>query len=232
MGPGLTLGAISLPNPPSQEEIMSVWSVSLSKRWLMGILLAVIAFSPAALAADTPAGKSQAPPTKAQMDEMMAALEKMAAPGPQHTELMKNAGNWNAVIKSWMSPGDPVVTKGSATYKPILGGRFLMEDYKGIMMDKPFEGFGITGYDNTKKEYINVWMDSLGTMMIFGRGTMDASGKVLTMNSQWEDPVTGETASMRMVTTFVDANTKKFEMYGTHGGQETKEMEITYTRAK
>ncbi|MCI0568331.1 MAG: DUF1579 domain-containing protein [Acidobacteria bacterium] len=211
---------------------MSVQSVSTLNRWLTAILVAASVLSLAAVAADTPAGKSQTPPTKAQMDEMMAAWEKMATPGPQHAELMKNAGSWNAVIKSWMSPGDPVVTKGSANYKPILGGRFLMEEYKGIMMDKPFEGFGITGYDNTKKEYTNVWMDSMGTMMIFARGTMDASGKVLTMTSQWEDPVTGEVAAMRMVTTFVDASTKKFEMYGTHGGQEAKEMEITYTRAK
>jgi uncharacterized protein DUF1579 len=211
---------------------MRMQNVSTLKRWLMGIAVVTSVLSLSAIAADTPAGKSQTPPSKAQMDEMMAAWEKMAAPGPQHAELMKNAGSWNGVIKSWMSPGDPVVTKGSATYKPILGGRFLMEEYKGIMMDKPFEGFAITGYDNTKKEYINVWMDSMGTMMIFGRGTMDPSGKILTMTSQWEDPFTDEVVSMKMVTTFVDANTKKLEMYGTHGGQEAKEMEITYTRAK
>ena len=211
---------------------MNVWTVSFAKRWLPGILLSTFTLSLAALAADAPAGKSQAPPTKAQMDEMMAAWEKIATPGPQHAELMKNAGKWNALIKSWMGPGDPVVTQGSATYTPILGGRFLMEQYKGIMMEKPFEGFAITGYDNSKKEYTNVWMDSMGTMMIFARGTMDASGKVLTMTSKWDDPVTGENVSMRMVTTFVDPNTKKLEMYGTHGGQEAKEMEITYTRAK
>jgi len=114
----------------------------------------------------------------------------------------------------------------------MLGGRFLMEEYKGSFMDQPFEGFSVTGYDNTKKEYVNVWMDNMGTMMVISRGTMDPAGKVLTMNSVWEDPTSGESSPIRMVTTFVDANTKKFEMYGTHDGQEAKQMEITYTRSR
>ena len=32
--------------------------------------------------------------------------------------------------------------------------------------------------------------------------------------------------------TITDPNTKKFEMFENHGGQEVRSMEITYTRAK
>ena len=203
-------------------------------RVLPAVLVALLVLSLSAAAGEKAAHKAKgaAPAMDEQTRQMMEMMEKMGAPGPEHAELMKLAGKWKTTNKSWMSPGDPVVTQGTVTYKPLLGGRFLMEEYKGTFMDKPFEGVGITGYDNMKKEYFNVWMDSLGTMVVVARGNMDASGKVLTMNAEFEEPATGEKTPMRMVTTTLDPNSKKFELYGTHDGQEAKQMEINYTRAK
>ena len=215
---------------------MTVRNVSVTKRVLLSLVVAGLAMSLAVLAADKPVEKGKAPAAAPAMDEqmkqMMEMMEKMGTPGPQHADLMKLAGKWKVVTKSWMGPGDPMVTEGTAAYKPVLGGRFLMEEVHGVFMDKPFEGMGLTGYDNQHKEYVGTWMDNMGTMIMTSHGSMDASGKVLTMTSEFDDPATGQKSPVRMVTTFMDPNTKKFEMFENHGGQEVRSMEITYTRAK
>ena len=176
----------------------------------------------------TAAPKMDAAAEKAMMDMMM----KLATPGPQHAQLMKKAGTWKTVTKAWMGPGDPTVSEGSATYTPILGGRFLEESVKGTFNNMPFEGFGITGYDNQHQEYVNVWMDTLGTAATVSRGKMDASGKVLTMNTEFEDPTSGKKAPMRMVTKFVDDDHQLFEVITNYDGKDVKELEVTYSRIK
>ncbi len=210
------------------------WTREGGRRMIFARMLATaLVLSAMALAAEKPAStKSAAPAVPPEMQQMMDMMEKMGAPGPQHAELMKQAGKWKAVTKMWMGPGEPTVTEGVSMSKATLGGRFLMDEFKGTFMNKPFEGMGFTGYDNQHKEYVGIWFDTMTTNAMISRGTMDASGKVLTMTSEMEDPGTGEKAPIKMVTTFVDANSHRFEMFENHGGQEVKSMEITYTRMK
>ena len=44
---------------------------------------------------------------KPEMDAMMAAWAKIAAPGPMHKEMEKMVGNWTGTSKWWMEPGAP-----------------------------------------------------------------------------------------------------------------------------
>ena len=210
------------------------WTREGGRRMIFaGMLAAALVLPAMALAAEKPAStKSAAPAMPPEMQQMMAMMEKMAAPGPQHAELMKQAGKWKTVSKMWMGPGDPMVSEGTTVSTPTLGGRYLMDQFKGTFMNKPFEGMGFTGYDNQHKEYVGVWFDTMGTSTTVSHGTMDASGKVLTMTADMEDPTTGTKAPVRMVTTFIDANSHRFEMFESHDGQEVKTVEITYTRMK
>jgi hypothetical protein len=185
--------------------------------------------APAALAAEKPADKPAMDP---EMAKQMEAWAKIAAPGTQHAEMVKSVGKWKTTIKSWMAPGEPTVTEGSSTCTALLGGRFLQEEFKGTFGEGPFEGFGLTGYDNQHQEYVGTWMDSMGTGIMMTRGKMDPTGKILTMTAEYDDPITGKKVPMRMVTRHVDADTRVFEMYGMQEGKEVKQMEITYKRAK
>jgi uncharacterized membrane protein len=58
------------------------------------------------------------------------------------------AGDWDAVVKTWMGPGEPEASRGYSANKMILGGRYLLQEYEGGAMGKPFQCMGITGYDN------------------------------------------------------------------------------------
>jgi uncharacterized protein DUF1579 len=185
--------------------------------------------APEAVNAAKSKAKAAAAPSEKEMED---AMMKAAQPGPQHEFLKKFAGDWKASVKSWMGPGEPQVSEGSAHSEMILGGRFLQEDFKGNFMGQPFEGHGLTGYDNPGKKFVGTWVDSMTTGVMTSAGSLDKTGKVLTASATYTDPMTGKPGKSRMVTKIVDDNNHVFEMYGMHEGKEVKEMEITYTRVK
>jgi hypothetical protein len=200
-------------------------------RWTFCALLGWCLVVPAAGAADKPAEKPSTPPASTpSMEAQMAAWAKLAEPGPNHEFFKSMAGTWKAVTKSLMGPGEPQTSEGTAVYTVKLGGRFVTEEFRGTFDGKPFEGFGVFGYDNQHQEFVSTWVDSMGTGILMSKGKLDPSGKVLTMLSEYEDPMSGQKKMMRMVTTIVDPNRHVFAMYDGHGENETKMMEITYTR--
>jgi hypothetical protein len=112
----------------------------------------------------------------------------------------------------------------------VLGDRFLTEELRGEVMGQPFEGFGLTGYDNQKKEFVSLWTDILSTKIMVARGQLDRSGKTLTYKGTFDDPMTGKPMPYKVVTQILGDDKHVFSMYGQHDGQEIKEMEITYSR--
>ena len=207
----------------------------MERRFVRMALLAMVAIgmiSGAAFAADKTA-KTNAEDPKSKNDAMMEMMMKASMPGPMHDLLKPMAGNWKTTAKSWMQPGaEPQVSEGTCESTWILGNRYLQSMYKGDMGGMPFEGVGIMGYDNMKKEFVSTWMDNMGTGVAMSEGTADASGKVLTMKSMMGDPQTGKMVPYKFVTKVMDENTYTMTMMNLKGGKEQTEMEITYTRMK
>jgi hypothetical protein len=162
-------------------------------------------------------------------DAMMAEMMKYAAPGPGHEKLKSMEGKWKTVTKSWYAPGEPTVTEGSSENRLILGGRYLEQRFKGTMMGQPFEGYGLTGYDNRKGAYVTLWIDNASTEMMKAEGTMDDANNEMAFKATGTGP-DGKPMDMRLVTRMVDANRHVFSMYGMMDGKEQLMMEITYTR--
>jgi uncharacterized protein DUF1579 len=210
---------------------MTRCSWTLCRIFICGLLGCCLAVT-GGFAADAkaPAAKPAAKPAAPSEQDMMAAMIKAGTPGPQHEALKAMAGSWKAQVKSWMGPGEPQVSEGTSELSVILGGRFLKDEFHGTFGGQPFEGYGLTGYDNMKKMYVGTWVDSFGTTISSMSGKMDAAGKVLTMHGTYEDPLTHKKSHVRYVTKIVDANNHVFEMYGDSTGKEMKQMEITYTR--
>ena len=173
--------------------------------------------------------KTDAPKTDAAHDAMAEAMAKLAAPGAPHQALAANAGKWKATVKSWFAPGEPTVTTGSSQNTMILGGRFLEQKFAGTMMGRPFEGYGLTGYDNGSGKYQSFWIDNAGTAMMLMSGSADAAGTTITMTGTMNMP-DGSASSVKGVTRIVDPKTHVFSMYGTMGEQEQLMMEITYRK--
>jgi hypothetical protein len=165
--------------------------------------------------------------------EQMEAWMKYMTPGPEHAQMASMTGEWNAAVKMWMAPDAPASESvGTAKFRMILGGRYQVQDFAGSMMGMPFEGMGLGGFDNAKKEHFGTWTDSMGTGIMLARGKADEKG-VVTCTGEMTDHE-GKAYSIREVITHKDKDTMIFEMYikGGEHKDEFRMMEITYTRKK
>jgi hypothetical protein len=188
-----------------------------------------------AAAAGTAAPPAGAAPT-AEEQKMMAAMMKAGTPGKPHQELAKQAGNWDLAVKAWMKPGaPPQESKGTAERTMILGGRVLTEKVNGDPMGGmgPFEGFGLSGYDNVSGKYWGTWTDNMGTGVMMSTGTCSEKTSTCTFKGSYVDAVTKKTKHNRMVDHWDGADKSVVTFYETgKNGKEAKTLEITYTRKK
>lgn len=202
------------------------------KRTSLTLALATLSLLAGTLHAEDAAAKLPDMKDPKVMAEMMQKMVAAGTPAEGHKKLESFAGNWNVEVKSWMAPDQPpTVTKGTAKISWILNGRFLQEEFSGEFMGRPFEGLSLTGYDNSKKVYTNVWLDELHTSTFLGEGTISEDGKAITFGGHFDCPITGEKdLTMRQVLILESPDKRILEMYDPRGGKERKSMEITYTR--
>jgi Protein of unknown function (DUF1579) len=163
-------------------------------------------------------------------DDMKAMMDYMT-PGTQQQAIAKSAGNWNGTVSYWTHPGaDPITATMDGKNEMILGGRYLQTRNTGTMMGMPFEGVGLTGYDNAKKIFVSSWIDNMGTGILYMEGNWDDQHKSINFNGKTVDPSTGKDVPIRQVLKFVDDNNQILEMYMSVNGTEFKAMEIKYIR--
>lgn len=146
-------------------------------------------------------------------------------PTAEHQALQKWVGTWDATVTSMGQ-----TTKGVSVVKPV-GQLWIVCDFKGEMMGQPFEGHDIMGYNPDTKKFTEVWVDNMGATATIGEGTMDASGKKMTMNlvGSYE----GEKVNHTSVTEWKDDNTAVFTMSGEMPDGKVGEMlKIEYKRRK
>ena len=164
------------------------------------------------------------------MEAMMKMYEALGTPGPEHAHLKEAVGTWKTEMKMWMGPGEPQVSTGTSKMEVIFGGRYLKEHFQCSMMDKPFEGLALAGFDNHKKKFVSVWIDNHSTGIMMMEGTYDEATKTTTSVGEYDDPFTGPT-KMKSVAHELSKDKHVFEMYRIGpDGREQKQMEITYTR--
>lgn len=184
-------------------------------------------------------------PGPEEMKAMMEKWESVVKPGEHHERLKQFAGDWKTTIRVWMGgPGTPASeSQGTASYRSILGGRFLLQDAEWKMDMPDFEdpmkmktielkGVGLIGYDNYKNQYVNCWADNYNTQILISYGNVDPSGQVFTAYGLMDEPmldVIGRT--VKYVTRIVSEDEHVFSIYDLHAGDDYKVLEITYKRS-
>jgi hypothetical protein len=194
------------------------------------------AASPTSTASTTTPTTTQTP----DMAKMMEMMMEMGKVGENHKLLGSLAGSWTYTAKMFMDPsGKPQESKGTATRKAIMDGRYYVADHTGKfkmpgpdgkMQDMNFKGMALEGYDNVKKKFVSSWVDNMSTMIMNSEGTYDAATKTFTYNAECE-MMPGKITKIREVVKVVDKDHHVFEWYDNMHGPEAKTMEISYTRA-
>ncbi len=172
-------------------------------------------------------------PDAAMMQKFVAA----STPGAPHKILSDMVGDYSFTSKSWHSKGGPVIEgKGTTSMKMILGGRWLEVMTNGDAAGEipAFEGRQWIGYDNIKKEYMFMWIDTMSTGVMHGHGKFDSTSKTLIDRGHYSCPVTNKDRDYRAEWKMTTPKTLMFSLYGTspvdEKSGEFKMMELNFTR--
>lgn len=183
-------------------------------------------------------------PSAEEMQKMMQRWQATMQPGPAHAKLEPLIGEWDTTTKMWWGgPGSQASeSHGSAKNEWLLGKRFVLSQYNSEMklpgpdgkeMTMPFEGVGVTGYDNYRKMYTSGWIDSMGTAMSISKGSIDPTGKVFRFYGEMDEPMLGVIGRyVKSETILVDADHYTFSIFDLHAGEDYKVLEVTYSRKK
>jgi hypothetical protein len=211
-------------------------------------LLALMAFLAGQFVSSAKAAPHQENPMEdpAQMKEMMEKMFAAMKPGDHHKHLEQFVGEWNTTLKIFMGgPGALATeTKGTASVRWALNGRFIMEEAKWTMMmpdlKNPMsmervtcEGLGLMGYDNYKNMYVGMWADNMSTHLLTMRGSRHPETNLFTYYGEMDEPgleVGGRT--VKYENRIVNEDKHVFSIYDLHVSEDYKVLEITYTRKK
>lgn len=182
----------------------------------------------------TGADPATGPAMSAEAQAMMAAWEKANSAGAQHKQLVDQfAGSWTTKSTMWMDPSAPPMSETGQSVATAFGDRHVREEYRSQMMGQPFQGMGLTSYDNTRGKYISSWTDTMSTGQFVSEGDYDPATKAYTFRGEMADPMKpGTMTPVRIVVNVKSNDEHTMEMHETRGGKEHKSMEIVYTRVK
>ncbi|MFQ5734566.1 MAG: DUF1579 domain-containing protein [Planctomycetaceae bacterium] len=167
-------------------------------------------------------------PSKAELEKQQKAQEAFAKPGKPHRWLRRFVGRWKGDVTMYMAPGKASKSTGRARFRMVMGGRYVQQFWRGEFVGKPFQGMGITGYDNAKKKYVSSWIDNFGTGIMRSEGSYDAETRTMTETGTSSSPQ-GD-MKMKTITKFDDRNRFTLTMFVVTPQGEQKIMEIKYTR--
>ena len=154
---------------------------------------------------------------------------QFAKPGPEHAELKKLEGTWDAVMKMAEAP-EPM--PGVSIYKMECDGMWLASDFKMDVPGFKFTGKGLDGYDQNKKKYVGIWVDSMSSAPMVMEGTHDEATNTTTMTGEGPGH-DGKLQKFKTVTKVADDDHMHFEMFMVgDDGKETSAFTIDYTRRK
>lgn len=164
-------------------------------------------------------------------EEENQAFMNYMMPGKMQEKLAKANGEWKESITVWMKPGaPPMQMEASCKNEMIMDGRYQLSTTTGNMMGMPFEGHGLTGYDNVRKVFVTTWVDNMSTGIMYLEGKWNDAGNSIDFVGQSTDPMAGKAVGTRQVLTFMDDKNHKLEMFVMHEGKEFKTMEIIFSR--
>ncbi|HET7237880.1 MAG TPA: DUF1579 domain-containing protein [Terrimicrobiaceae bacterium] len=171
---------------------------------------------------------TEEPPT-----QNTSACKEMSGPVEEHGRLQKFVGEWESEGEAYMSPGQPPTKLQGVESSRMIGGFWFVAQIKSTVPDFPYEQILTIGYDPAKKRYIGTVIDSMTSHIWELEGTFDATGNVLTWETEGPVPDPEKPSKFREVTELKNPDHKVFtsSLLGPDGSWNTV-MTITLRRKK
>ena len=133
-------------------------------------------------------------------------------PGPvkEHELLQKFVGEWESEGEAFMAPGQPPTKLKGVESSRLIGGFWFVAQIKSTVPDFPYEQILTIGYDPAKKKYIGTVIDSMTSHIWQFEGTFDATGNILTWETEGPVPSPQTPSKFREVTELKNPDHKVF----------------------
>lgn len=157
----------------------------------------------------------------------------MATPQKEHEWLQKLVGEWRVQGEANMGPDQPPERFESLETVRSIGGLWTVAEQRGQMPDGSDSVMITTlGYDPGRGRYVGTFIASMMTQLWIYEGTVDASGKVLTLNTEGPD-MTGKLIPMQDIMSVEDENHRTLRsVMQTESGEWREIMVAHYERVK
>ncbi len=167
-------------------------------------------------------------------DEGMKAWVASQQTGKYHEFLGRLVGSWDLTMEIAMGPDqDPMISKGTSTIAWQIPGKWIRETARIEMMGQSLDSFMVMGYDNVKRQFVSMVIDSMSTEMKTMKGGISPDGTVITQFGEMDEPITGEHAKMvRYRTTFHDEDHFTLEISEIVYGEAWTPVRVRYTRTR
>lgn len=154
--------------------------------------------------------------------------------GDEYKLLKSLVGEWSYHASAVVAPGeDPMTCEGAETTR-AFGDNWFICNLEGQMGDVKVSGIMTLGYDPVQKKYIGTWIDSVNKHMFIYDGSLDETGKVLsllTSGPDFADPT--KTRQMKDVIELIDNDHRTLTSYMLDdSGAWVQFMKSEYTRKK
>lgn len=101
-----------------------------------------------------------------------------STPNPEHEFLQKFVGDWDLEISGPGMQGKAVMNS------TMLGKLWLVNSSEHAMSGMKIKSIQMIGFDPEKKKYVGIWADSMMNYMWRYEGTVDETGKKLTLEAE------------------------------------------------
>ena len=159
---------------------------------------------------------------------------RMAGPQKEHQWLKQFVGEWEMEGETSMGPDDPPAKYSGTESVHMIGDLWIVAEAKTKMMDMEGTSVFTLGYDPEKKKYVGTWVDSMTSYVWPYEGTVDESGKLLTLDTEGPNPMDpAKTTKFRETTEFKSPDHRVFtSSMRNEDGSWTTFLTVNYRRKK
>lgn len=105
-------------------------------------------------------------------------------PAIEHELLQRFAGKWSVDQEANMGPGQPVMKGKGSIESRMLGKFWVINEFTSGMGGVNVTGIQTVGFDQKRGKYVGTWVDSMTDTLWQYTGTVDDSGRVLTLEAE------------------------------------------------
>lgn len=136
---------------------------------------------------------------------------EMPKPTKEHEWLLKFVGEWEMESEVKMDPSGPPVAATATESVRSLGGFWIIAEGETKAMGMSFSYIMSLGYDPDKKRYVGTWIDSMNGYLWVYDGSLDSTGKILTLEAEGPCPTKpGEMSKFKDITEFKSPDHRVF----------------------